>query len=119
MPAIEAEGLTRRFGDFVAVDHVNFRIAPGEIFGFLGSNGCGKSTTMKMFTGFLPATEGWAKLFGRPMGSNDMEMRRNVGYMTQAFSLYGELTVAAESRAARAALPFAVRQDRRSRSKSS
>jgi ribosome-dependent ATPase len=93
VPAIEAEGLTRRFGDFVAVDHVNFRIAPGEIFGFLGSNGCGKSTTMKMLTGFLPATEGWAKLFGRPMGSNDMEMRRNVGYMTQAFSLYGELTV--------------------------
>jgi ribosome-dependent ATPase len=93
VPAIEAEGLTRRFGDFVAVDHVSFRIAPGEIFGFLGSNGCGKSTTMKMLTGFLPATEGWAKLFGRPMGSNDMEMRRNVGYMTQAFSLYGELTV--------------------------
>ena len=93
VPAIEAEGLTRRFGDFVAVDHVNFRIAPGEIFGFLGSNGCGKSTTMKMLTGFLPATEGWAKLFGSPMGSNDMEMRRNVGYMTQAFSLYGELTV--------------------------
>jgi ribosome-dependent ATPase len=93
VPAIEAEGLTRRFGDFVAVDHVNFRIARGEIFGFLGSNGCGKSTTMKMLTGFLPATEGWAKLFGRPMGSNDIEMRRNVGYMTQAFSLYGELTV--------------------------
>jgi ribosome-dependent ATPase len=93
VPAIEAEGLTRRFGDFVAVDHVNFRIAPGEIFGFLGSNGCGKSTTMKMLTGFLPATDGWAKLFGRPMGANDMEMRRNVGYMTQAFSLYGELTV--------------------------
>jgi ribosome-dependent ATPase len=93
VPAIEAEGLTRRFGDFVAVDRVNFRIAPGEIFGFLGSNGCGKSTTMKMLTGFLPATAGWAKLFGRPMGSNDMEMRRNVGYMTQAFSLYGELTV--------------------------
>ncbi len=93
VPAIEAQGLTRRFGDFVAVDHVNFRIERGEIFGFLGSNGCGKSTTMKMLTGFLPATEGWAKLFGRPMGSNDMAMRRNVGYMTQAFSLYGELTV--------------------------
>jgi ribosome-dependent ATPase len=93
VPAIEAEGLTRRFGDFVAVDHVSFRIAPGEIFGFLGSNGCGKSTTMKMLTGFLPASAGWAKLFGRPMGSNDMEMRQNVGYMTQAFSLYGELTV--------------------------
>jgi ribosome-dependent ATPase len=91
--AIEAEGLTRRFGDFIAVDHVNFKIARGEIFGFLGSNGCGKSTTMKMLTGFLPATEGWAKLFGKPMSANDMEMRRDVGYMTQAFSLYGELTV--------------------------
>jgi ribosome-dependent ATPase len=93
VPAIEAQGLTRQFGNFVAVDHVNFRIARGEIFGFLGSNGCGKSTTMKMLTGLLPATSGWAKLFGSPMGSNDMEMRRNVGYMSQAFSLYSELTV--------------------------
>src|ERR1700730_8787114 len=67
VPAIEAEGLTRRFGDFVAVDHVNFRIAPGEIFGFLGSNGCGKSTTMKMLTRFLTATEGWVKSFRPPM----------------------------------------------------
>ncbi len=92
-PAIEAEGLTRQFGDFVAVDHVSFRIARGEIFGFLGSNGCGKSTTMKMLTGFLPASSGSCKLFGQPMGSSDMEARRNVGYMTQAFSLYGELTV--------------------------
>jgi ribosome-dependent ATPase len=92
-PAIEAEGLTRQFGDFVAVDHVSFRIARGEIFGFLGSNGCGKSTTMKMLVGFLPATSGTCKLFGEPMGSNDMQARRNVGYMTQAFSLYGELTV--------------------------
>src|SRR5271166_4778485 len=93
-PAIEAEGLTRQFGDFVAVDHVSFRIARGEIFGFLGSNGCGKSTTMKMLVGFLPASSGTCKLFGEPMGSNDMQARRNVGYMTQAFSLYGELTVA-------------------------
>src|SRR5271154_1949748 len=93
VPAIEAEGLTRRFGDFVAVNNVSFRIARGEIFGFLGSNGCGKSTTMKMLTGLLPATSGWAKLYGSPMGSDDMEMRRNVGYMSQAFSLYGELTV--------------------------
>ena len=93
-PAIEAEGLTRQFGDFVAVDHVSFKIARGEIFGFLGSNGCGKSTTMKMLVGFLPATSGTCKLFGEPMGSNDMQARRNVGYMTQAFSLYGELTVA-------------------------
>jgi ribosome-dependent ATPase len=92
-PAIEAEGLTRRFGDFVAVDHVSFRIGRGEIFGFLGSNGCGKTTTMKMMTGLLPVTEGSAKLFGKPMGADDMEARRNVGYMSQAFSLYSELTV--------------------------
>jgi ribosome-dependent ATPase len=93
VPAIEAEELTRRFGDFTAVDHVSFRISRGEIFGFLGSNGSGKSTTMKMLTGLLPATSGWAKLFGTPMGSDDMETRRNVGYMSQAFSLYNELTV--------------------------
>jgi ribosome-dependent ATPase len=92
-PAIEAEGLTRRFGDFVAVDHVSFRIGRGEIFGFLGSNGCGKTTTMKMMTGLLPVTEGTAKLFGKPMGADDMEARENVGYMSQAFSLYSELTV--------------------------
>jgi ribosome-dependent ATPase len=92
-PAIEAEGLTRRFGDFVAVDHVSFRIGRGEIFGFLGSNGCGKTTTMKMMTGLLPVTEGSAKLFGKPMGAGDMEVRQNVGYMSQAFSLYAELTV--------------------------
>jgi ribosome-dependent ATPase len=92
-PAIEANGLTRRFGDFTAVDHVSISIGRGEIFGFLGSNGCGKSTTMKMLTGLLPATSGTAKLFGTPMGSNDMEARRNVGYMSQAFSLYSELTV--------------------------
>ena len=72
---------------------MSFRIGRGEIFGFLGSNGCGKSTTMKMLTGLLPATSGTAKLFGTPMGSNDMEARRNVGYMSQAFSLYNELTV--------------------------
>jgi ribosome-dependent ATPase len=92
-PAIEAEGLTRRFGDFVAVDHVSFRIGRGEIFGFLGSNGCGKTTTMKMMTGLLPVTEGSAKLFGKPMAADDMEARENVGYMSQAFSLYSELTV--------------------------
>ena len=93
VPAIEADGLTRRFGTFTAVDHVSIRIARGEIFGFLGSNGSGKSTTMKMLTGLLPATSGSAKLFGAPMGSNDMEARRNVGYMSQAFSLYSELTI--------------------------
>lgn len=92
-PAIEAEGLTRRFGDFVAVDHVSFRIGRGEIFGFLGSNGCGKTTTMKMLTGLLAASAGSAKLFGEPIGADTFEQRRNVGYMSQAFSLYTELTV--------------------------
>jgi len=91
--AIEAEGLTMRFGNFVAVDHVSFRIRRGEIFGFLGSNGCGKSTTMKMLTGLLPATEGKAALFGKPVNPHDIATRRRVGYMSQAFSLYTELSV--------------------------
>lgn len=82
-----------RFGSFVAVDHVNFRIPRGEIFGFLGSNGCGKSTTMKMLTGLLPASEGEAWLFGQPVDPKDIDTRRRVGYMSQAFSLYNELTV--------------------------
>lgn len=91
--AIEARGLTMRFGDFTAVDHVDFRIRRGEIFGFLGSNGCGKSTTMKMLTGLLSASEGQAWLFGREVDPRDLQTRRRVGYMTQAFSLYGELSV--------------------------
>jgi len=91
--AIEANGLTMRFGDFVAVDHVSFRIRRGEIFGFLGSNGCGKSTTMKMLTGLLEASEGQAWLFGHEVDPRDIATRRRVGYMSQAFSLYGELTV--------------------------
>ena len=91
--AIDAKGLTRRFGDFVAVDHVSLTIERGEIFGFLGSNGCGKSTTMKMLTGLLPPTEGSATLFGQSVEAGSMEVRKSIGYMTQAFSLYGELTV--------------------------
>ncbi|EJF4306808.1 ribosome-associated ATPase/putative transporter RbbA [Escherichia coli] len=91
--AIEARDLTMRFGSFVAVDHVNFHIPRGEIFGFLGSNGCGKSTTMKMLTGLLPASEGEAWLFGQPVDPKDIDTRRRVGYMSQAFSLYNELTV--------------------------
>jgi ribosome-dependent ATPase len=93
VPAIEADGLTKRFGNFTAVDHVTFRISRGEIFGFLGSNGCGKSTTMKLLTGLLVPTEGTSKLFGKPMEADDMQARFNVGYMSQAFSLYTELTV--------------------------
>lgn len=93
VPAIEAEGLTMRFGDFVAVDAVSFRIERGEIFGFLGSNGSGKTTTMKMLTGLLPPSAGSARLFGKPVNSHDLATRQRVGYMTQAFSLYSELTV--------------------------
>lgn len=91
--AIKAEGLTMRFGSFTAVDNVSFEIQKGEIFGFLGSNGCGKSTTMKMLTGLLPASEGTAWLFGKEIDSNDINIRKRVGYMSQAFSLYSELTV--------------------------
>lgn len=92
-PAIVAEALTRRFGDFTAVDSVSFKIDRGEIFGFLGSNGCGKTTTMKVLTGLLPASEGQAMLFGEEPNANDYETRKRVGYMSQAFSLYAELTV--------------------------
>ncbi len=91
--AIEAQNLTLRFGDFTAVKDVSFRIRRGEIFGFLGSNGCGKTTTMKMLTGLLPASEGQAWLFGAEVSPKDIETRRRVGYMSQAFSLYSELTV--------------------------
>ena len=90
---IEATGLTRRFGNFTAVDRVSLTIERGEIFGFLGSNGCGKSTTMKMLTGLLPPSEGTASLFGQSVEAGSLEVRKNLGYMTQAFSLYGELTV--------------------------
>ncbi|RIY34108.1 multidrug ABC transporter ATP-binding protein [Psittacicella hinzii] len=92
-PVIEAHNLTKKFGNFVSVDNVNFEIPRGEIFGFLGSNGCGKSTTMKMLTGLLEPTEGEAKLLGKVLDASDMETRKLVGYMSQAFSLYEELTV--------------------------
>ncbi|WP_193175348.1 ribosome-associated ATPase/putative transporter RbbA [Oricola nitratireducens] len=92
-PAIKARNLTRRFGDFTAVDAVSFDIARGEIFGFLGSNGCGKTTTMKMLTGLLPASDGEAWIFGRPVDAQDPQARRRVGFMSQSFSLYGELSV--------------------------
>jgi len=92
-PAILAEGLTRRFGDFTAVDQVSFRIERGEIFGFVGSNGCGKTTTMKMLTGLLPPSSGTARLFGETPRPEDLATRRRVGYMSQSFSLYAELTV--------------------------
>jgi ribosome-dependent ATPase len=92
-PIITARDLTRRFGDFTAVDQVNFTIERGEIFGFLGSNGCGKTTTMKMLTGLLPPSAGEALLFGTTLDASDMNSRYRVGYMSQSFSLYTELTV--------------------------
>ena len=91
--AIEAHELTLRFGDFTAVDKVSFAIGRGEIFGFLGSNGCGKTTTMKVLTGLMPATEGSAKLLGNPVNAKDLATRKRVGFMSQSFSLYGELSV--------------------------
>ena len=91
--AIEAENLIMQFGDFIAVNNVNLKIKQGEIFGFLGSNGCGKTTTMKMLTGLLTPTSGKAKLFGEEVKDNSLQMKEKVGYMTQAFSLYNELTI--------------------------
>ena len=90
---IEAKGLTKRFGNFIAVDHINFNIKQGEIYAFLGPNGCGKTTTMKMITGLLPATEGEHKIFGATSSSDIMKVKKELGYMSQSFSLYGELTV--------------------------
>lgn len=91
--AIEAHDLTLKFGDFIAVNNVSFAIGRGEIFGFLGSNGCGKTTTMKVLTGLMPATEGSAKLLGNPVDAKDLATRKRVGFMSQSFSLYGELSV--------------------------
>jgi ribosome-dependent ATPase len=92
-PVIEAENLSVRFGDFTAVDTVSFRIQPGEIFGFLGSNGCGKTTTMKVLTGLLEPSSGSTRIYGHPVDARDMATRKRIGYMTQSFSLYSELTV--------------------------
>ena len=92
-PAVIARGLTRKLGNFTAVDDVSFTIERGEIFGFVGSNGCGKTTTMKMLTGLLPASAGDALLFGKPVNASDISLRKRVGYMSQSFSLDSELTV--------------------------
>lgn len=91
--AIEASDVSRTFGDFRAVTDVSFRIMRGEVFGFVGSNGCGKTTTMKMLVGLLPTSSGKAYLLGKEVDPSDTDQRCRVGYMTQTFSLYGELTV--------------------------
>ncbi len=90
---VEARGLSRSFGDFVAVDHIDLSVHRGEIFGFIGSNGCGKTTTMKMLTGLLEPTEGSVRVLGHAPDPRDLATRKRVGYMTQGFSLWPELSV--------------------------
>lgn len=91
--SVRADGLTKKFGDFVAVDHVSFEIQPGEIWGFLGPNGAGKSTTIRMLCGILDPTEGSAQVLGFDVRSHPEEIKARIGYMSQRFSLYSDLTV--------------------------
>jgi ABC-2 type transport system ATP-binding protein len=91
--AVEVHGLTRTFGDFTAVDHVSFTVAEGEIFGFLGPNGAGKTTTIKMLTGLLAPSSGDGGVAGFDVRTQSEEIKRSIGYMSQLFSLYGDLTV--------------------------
>lgn len=90
---VNVEGLTKRFGDFTAVDSVDFQIPRGSIFGFLGPNGAGKSTVIRMLLGILPPTEGHGRVLGRDIRTEAAEIRARVGYMAQKFSLYEDLTV--------------------------
>ena len=90
---IECEGLTKRFGTFTAVDHVSFSVARGSIFGFLGPNGSGKSTVIRMLCGILEPTEGTARIAGHDVARGGDEIKEMIGYMSQKFSLYDELTV--------------------------
>jgi len=92
-PAIEVSGLTRRFGSFTAVDHVEFEVGRGEIFGYLGANGAGKSTTIRMLCGLLAPTEGDAVVAGHRISQRPERVKRSIGYMSQRFSLYPELRV--------------------------
>ena len=92
-PAITARNLTRRFGQFTAVDRVTFDVAAGEVFGFLGANGAGKTTAMKILVGLLAPTEGDARVAGFDVRTDRERIRRSIGYMSQRFSLYNDLTV--------------------------
>ena len=93
MPAIEAQNLTRKFGDFTAVDHISFDIDEGEVFGFLGANGAGKTTAIRMLTGLLEPSEGDAQVAGCDVRAEPERVKRRIGYMSQKFSLYDDLTV--------------------------
>ncbi len=92
--AIEATNLTKRFGDFTAVDQVSFRVKPGEVYGWLGPNGAGKTTTIRMLLGLLTITEGEARVLGYDPGTQAKVMQAHVGYMSQLFTLYQDLTAA-------------------------
>jgi ABC-2 type transport system ATP-binding protein len=91
--AVEIKNLVKTFGDFVAVDHVSLEVKRGEIFGFLGPNGAGKSTTIRVLCGLLTPTTGRATVAGFDVGADPEQVRRNIGYMSQKFSLYDDLTV--------------------------
>src|SRR6266516_6972870 len=92
-PMIECEGLTKRFGTFTAVDHVSFNVGKGSIFGFLGPNGSGKSTVIRMLCGILEPSDGTARIGGHDIIRKGEEIKEMIGYMSQKFSLYDELTV--------------------------
>ncbi len=91
--AVAVEGLTKRYGDFTAVDAVSFEVEKEEVFGFLGPNGAGKTTTIKMLTGLVPPTEGRGTVAGLDIRTRGREIKRHIGYMSQLFSLYADLTV--------------------------
>ncbi|HYD53355.1 MAG TPA: ATP-binding cassette domain-containing protein, partial [Gemmatimonadaceae bacterium] len=92
-PAIVARDLTRRFGAFVAVDAISFEVQAGEVFGFLGANGAGKTTAIRMLTGLLRPTAGAARVAGHDVYTESEWIKRRIGYMSQRFSLYEDLTV--------------------------